>query len=180
MSLTTIAKPYAKAVFDHALTNNSNKEWLSFFSGIEKVFGNKDLLRFIRSPKLNSQTKFDFLMDLIVKALGSKLSNPQENFMRLIVDNDRVEVLSEIALSFRDMISSSGKSRQFKVISAYALSVDEQKGLVKTLSDKFDCDAHLEVEVQVGLIGGVIIKDGDRIIDGSVNAQLEKLGYCLS
>jgi F-type H+-transporting ATPase subunit delta len=180
MSLTTIAKPYAKAIFEHALVNNSNKEWLSFFDGIEKVFSNTDLLRFIRSPKLNTQAKFDFLIDLIVKVLGNKLSKPQENFMRLIIDNDRVEVLSEISLSFRDMILSSGKSRQFKVLSAYDLSADEQKGLIKILSDKFDCDAHLEIDVQADLIGGVIIKDGDRIIDGSVNAQLEKLSYCLS
>lgn len=180
MSLTTIAKPYAKAIFEHALAKNSNNDWLEFFSGVEKIFSQAVLLKFIRSPKLDKKVKLNFLMDLIVQTLKNKLSTQQQNFMRLIVNNDRVEVLPEIAAVFRDMIVASGKSHQFKVISAYALTTTEEEKLLKVLSVKFSCEASLEVEIQADLIGGVIIKDGDRLIDGSVDAQLMELSYCLS
>lgn len=180
MSLTTIAKPYAKAVLEHTLAKNSNNEWLEFFGGVEKIFFEATLLKFIHLPKLNKAVKFNFLVDLTTQVLKNKLSTEQQNFMRLIVNNDRLEVLPEIATTFRDMVASSGKSHQFKVISPYAIADTEEKKLLKALSVKFDCEASVEVEIQKGLIGGVIIKDGDRIIDGSVNAQLEKLSYCLS
>ena len=180
MELTTIAKPYAKAVFSHSSEKGLNEKWLDFFAAIECLFSNNQLLDFVCSPKLNATAKFDFLVDLLKKTLKEKITQEQQNFMQLILKNDRVEVLPEIALNFRALLSSSGKERLFTIISAYKLSDSEEKSLLKSLSAKFDCNASIEVEIQKDLIGGVIVKDGDRIIDGSVNAQLRELSYCLS
>ena len=180
MSVITIAKPYAKAVFETALASKSQDNWLIFFECVGKVFSNSSLLTFIHSPKLNREAKFDFLISLITKSLKDKLSSQQQNFIQLVINNDRVEVLPEIAVSFRKMVDSSGESRLFTIVSAYKLSSSEETSVLKSLSAKFNCEAKLEIEIQANLIGGIIIKEDDRVIELSISAQLKELDYCLS
>jgi F-type H+-transporting ATPase subunit delta len=81
---------------------------------------------------------------------------------------------------FESTVSNANKSKNFKVISAYELSEDEQKAIVKDLTSKHKTTVSVETEIDVTLKGGVIIKEGDKVIDTSIKAKVDALGVSLS
>ena len=128
--------------------------------------------------KLNQ--KFDLISALIARMTSKDLSKQEAAFINLVLNNDRSSAISSIANAFESTVSNANKSKNFKVISAYELSEDEQKAIVKDLTSKHKTTVSVETEIDVTLKGGVIIKEGDKVIDTSIKAKVDALGVSLS
>ena len=165
MELSTIAKPYAQAIFEIAEQSNSVLVWSDFLAAATVIMADKNTKTFIASPSKSKNQKFDLISALIAKMTSKDLSKQEAAFINLVLNNDRSSAISSIANAFESTVSNANKSKNFKVISAYELSEAEQQAIVNDLTSKHKTTVSVETEIDVTLKGGVIIKEGDKVID---------------
>ena len=168
MELSTIAKPYAQAIFEIAEQSNSVLGWSDFLAAATVIMADKNTKTFIASPSKSKNQKFDLISALIARMTSKDLSKQESAFINLVLNNDRSSAISSIANAFESTVS------------AYELSEDEQKAIVKDLTSKHKTTVSVETEIDVTLKGGVIIKEGDKVIDTSIKAKVDALGVSLS
>ena len=180
MELSTIAKPYAQAIFEIAGQSKSVSGWSDFLAATSAIMADKNTKAFIASPGKSKDQKFDLISALIGKITSRELSKQESAFINLILNNDRSSVISSIADAFESAVSNANKSKNFKVISAFELSDAEQKAIVEDLTSKHKTTVAVETEIDKTLKGGVIIKEGDKVIDTSIKAKVDALSVSLS
>ncbi len=180
MELSTIAKPYAQAIFEIAGQSKSVSSWSDFLTAASAIMADKNTKAFIASPGKSKDQKFDLISALIGKITSRELSKQESAFINLILNNDRLSVISSIADAFESAVSNANKSKNFKVISAFELSDTEQKAIVEDLTSKHKTTVAVETEIDKTLKGGVIIKEGDKVIDTSIKAKVDALSVSLS
>ena len=180
MELSTIAKPYAQAIFEIAGQSKSVSSWSDFLAAASAIMADKNTRAFIASPGKSKDQKFDLISALIGKITSKELSKQESAFINLILKNDRSSVISSIADAFESAVSNANKSKNFKVISAFELSEAEQKAIVEDLTSKHKTIVAVETEIDKTLKGGVIIKEGDKVIDTSIKAKVDALSVSLS
>ena len=117
---------------------------------------------------------------LIAKASSKELSKQESAFIGLILKNDRSSAIESIVSSFEMAVSDSNQSKNFKVISAFELSESEKKAIIDDLTSKHKTTVSVETEVDEALKGGIIIKEGDKVIDTSIKAKVDALSVSLS
>jgi len=147
MELSTIAKPYAQAIFEIAEQSNSVLGWSDFLAAATVIMADKNTKTFIASPSKSKNQKFDLISALIARMTSKDLSKQEAAFINLVLNNDRSSAISSIANVFESTVSNANKSKNFKVISAYELSEDEQKAIVKDLTSKHKTTVSVETEI---------------------------------
>lgn len=173
--LTTIARPYAKAAFEYALGNQNISEWANMLDFASQVASNSDVAAVIGNPALSSEEKGSVLL----KIGQGQLSDKVENFIKLLAKNNRLEALPAIKQRFEVLKAEYEKAAEVKVISASPLSDEQLQRLNEKLTTKLGRKVNIETEIDASLIGGLIIRADDMVIDGSVSGKLEKLSESL-
>ncbi len=180
MELTTIAKPYANAIFEIAEQNKSHSDWRGVLEAGAQLADDANMQAFIASPSATKANKAEALAVLFKSVLGRALSTEETTFVALLLDNGRVNALPSILALFDARINLISDAKTFHVISAYKLSAKEEKQIVSDLSDKYNTTVSIDTEIDDGLVGGVVIKEGDKVIDLSIKARINELGSHLS
>jgi F-type H+-transporting ATPase subunit delta len=180
MELSSIAKPYAQAIFEVAEQSNSVSSWSSFLSVARAVMSDESTKAFIASPGKSKTQKYDLIAALIAKASSKEVSKQESALIGLILKNDRSAAIESIAGAFEMAVSNANKSKNFKVISAFELSESETKAIIDDLTSKHKTTVSVETKVDETLKGGIIIKDGDKVIDTSIKARVDALSVSLS
>ncbi len=134
----------------------------------------------VRSPELsgliaNPKLSRDQIEGLMLDIGGGHLNDEGQNLVRLLVRNDRVSVVPEIAELYETLKRENQGKLQVKVRSAYALDKAHERELAEALKEKLGREIEISAEKDPSLIGGVLIRAGDLVIDGSVRGQLHKL-----
>lgn len=168
---TTIARPYAEAVFDIAKASGALDDWSSALNALAKVVEDPQIAEQVGNPNVPTEN----LRDLIFGIVGDGLTEPMQNTVRVLAANKRLAVLPEVARLFDQLKAVSEGLRKIDIISAYAVSADQQKLLSTALKKKFGDDVELSVEKDSDLIGGLMIRAGDIVIDGSIRGKLGQL-----
>ena len=180
MGLSTIAKPYAQAIFSIAEKANSHSAWSELLSAVSAIVLNDATQDFIDSPKINKEQKVQFICALLEKVMHRDLSKQESAFVSLILKNDRKEAIESVANAFEAAITNAKKGKSFKVFSAYELSDAEEKAIFDGLSSKHNTTVNIDIVVDATLTGGVVIKEGDKVVDISIKARVDALSVCLS
>lgn len=115
------------------------------------------------------------LVDLIFGVAGEGLSEHLQNLVRLLAANKRLVVLPDIARLFAQMKTIYDGLRHIEITSAYPVSDAERDELATRLKGHFGADVDLSVADDPNLIGGIKVRAGDIVIDGSVRGKLERL-----
>lgn len=170
----TLARPYAEAAFQLA-KGSSLAAWSAALGSLAAVAGTAEMQDCVANPKLQPEQ----LHQLIVGVAGKDISAEQQNFVRVLVDNDRVNVLPEIAQLFEDLKNGHEGVKDADVQSAFPLDDAATKALVADLERKFQCKINATVTVVPELIGGVRIAIGDEVIDASVRGKLAAMATAL-
>jgi len=170
----TLARPYAEAAFQLA-KGSSLATWSSALGSMAAVAGTAEMQECVDNPKLQP----DQLTQLIVGVAGNDLSVEQQNFVRVLVDNDRINVLPEIAQIFDELKNTHEGVRDANVESAFSMDDTAIKSLIADLERKFQCKIKATVKVVPELIGGVRIAIGDEVIDASVRGKLAAMATAL-
>jgi len=173
---STIARPYAQAIFDLAAAQNKLEAWSQLLETAAIVAKNKDVLVLIGNPRVDSSQVIAMFSDICSSDLGEQ----GKNVFALLAENRRLAVLPEISAQFEVYKAEAEKTVQAQVISAYPVSDEQQAKIADALKARLGCDVTLECEIDKSLVGGAIIRAGDLVIEGTVVGQLEKLKHVLS
>jgi F-type H+-transporting ATPase subunit delta len=174
--LSTLARPYAKAAFNAAVETGDIAAWSAALATLGAIIGTDEVHQFIGSPSVTASNKATTLANLA----GDDCNEGAKNLLDVLAENSRFPLLPEISAQFELLKADHEKSADVIVKSAFSLSDAQQKTLSDKLAKKLDRDVTLTVEIDSALIGGVIIKAGDLVIDDSVRGKLSKLADAMN
>lgn len=172
----TIARPYADAVFDLAKAEDALDGWADALQRLALIVTDEQVEQCMYDPDLEAQS----LADLVLGVAGEKnLSAEQCNFVRLLIENDRLEVLPQIQQLFLARKHRAQGVLEADIASAFALDDAVLKTLTDDLAKRFDAKIEARVRIDPDLIGGVRIAVGDDVIDASVRGKLAAMAAAL-
>jgi F-type H+-transporting ATPase subunit delta len=174
--LSTLARPYAKAAFEYADDKGSLDAWLDQLGVAAAVAGEDRVRDLLGQPSLTTEQQAQRFIELC----GDSLDAPVANFIRVLADNRRLPLLPEVRAQFSQLKAAREKSIDVQVISAYDLPEETRDRLAQALGKKLSREVVVSTETDEALIGGVLIRAGDTVIDGSVRGRLNKLAEALT
>ncbi len=178
--LTTIARPYARAIFEHAVCAQQLAPWSAKLYQLAEVVLNPLAKDFINNP----DTTMDAHSKLLLSVCGKCGSFDDEKVLKNVVDllahHKRLLALPDIYLQFEALRASHEKTLIANVSSFAPLSKAQEEKLSKTLSHRLQRKVVLEVSIDPSLLGGAVIRAGDLVIDGSVRGKLGQLNRNLA
>ncbi len=172
----TAARPYAEAVFALAQEHNALKAWSEMLTLLAAVARDERIQRLAGDPRIERARLFALLLDIG----GKNLTAEGANFLRLLVENRRLTLLPEIAAIYESLKAEAEARVEASVTSAFPLEAAQLKTLEQGLKRRFGREVHLTATVDASLVGGVVIRAGDLVIDGSVRGRLTGLATELS
>ncbi len=172
--LATIARPYSEALFKATAAQAADaSEWLDELAAIA---AQQQLQAFAADPKVRAEQVFD----VITGVMKTSLPEIGRNFLRTVIDNDRVAVLPEIARQFRALVNAQRGVADATVESAFPIEAAQLADLQGVLEKRFGRQLRLHVQLRPELIGGVRVVVGDEVLDTSVKARLEQMRVALT
>ncbi|WP_459616622.1 F0F1 ATP synthase subunit delta [Bordetella sp. 2513F-2] len=170
--LSTVARPYAEALFAAAREDQAGLEQLAgLVDELAQVAANPDVREAMADPRLDDAQRTQVFTSLV----KSELPQAARNFIELLVQNDRLLLLPEIARQFMALKNRHEGTAQAEITSAFELSDAQVNELVAALEVKFGLKLKPHVTVDPSLIGGVRVAVGDQVLDTSVQAQLARM-----
>ena len=180
----TIARPYAQALFDSAREHDALQAAADGLEIAKEVLTDGQVAKFLANPGLDNAQRLSFLQDLFANAGNADNafagSHPRAtNFLRLLLEYGRVNVLPEIAEHFDALKARVENTIDVTIRSAAPLSDKDKNEFTSALKNKLGRDVNIETETDESLIGGAVITAGDVVIDGSLRARLNGLANAL-
>lgn len=168
--LSSLAHPYANAVFALAKSQSDINGWLSNLSDLALAAQNKDFTKLINNPSISASDVVVTLVSFV--ATPNKLLN---NFLVTLQENNRLALLSAIYELFERMAEDEQNTAKAVIQSAYPMADTDRIEIEQLLAKKFGRKIVASVEVHTGLIGGIKILINDTVIDASVKGSLNKM-----
>ena len=172
---STVARPYAEAAFKLADEADALAKWSEMLAALVQVGADPRVRTAVADPNLSDAK----VAGLFISILGGKLDGQAENFVRVLAENNRLELLPDIRTQFEALKNEREGVVEAEVQSAFDLSDAQLADLVQRLEKKTGRKVRANVSVDRELIGGVKVVLGDKVIDGSARAQLGALETAL-
>ncbi len=179
----TIARPYAQAIFELAHESGRLDEWATALDTARDLFEDGSVVEYLSNPAFSDARRLEFLTGLLAKAGVELFAGGNErgrNFLRLVVENDRLAAIPEMAEHFEKLKADVENVVDVTVTSAAALSEGQRQTIAAALRERLGRNVKVETEVNTNLIGGAVVRAGDVVIDGSLRARLEGLANALT
>lgn len=171
-----LARPYATAVFRMAWQEDTVQEWSDLLRLLSLVVSDPLMREVLADPRVPRET----LANLVLSVLGDGVSERGRNLIRMLVDNQRLGLAPAIAQQFETECARAQRRETVEVRSAYPLGEEIMGIIARAMRERLGHEVDLEVEVDPSIIGGVVIRAGDRVIDGSVKGRLAQLAGALA
>lgn len=175
--MNVVASRYAEALFqvgeETNTTANLNEELLAVVNILKS---NEDFYRVLKSPLVGKGEK----KDLLERVFQNQLSENLSNFLKLIIDKDRVSAIEAVQNSFKALLNEKNNVLEGTAITAVPMSQEEIKELELKLSKKYNKNVTLENNVDESILGGVLVRLGNEEIDGTVKTRLAGMKNILS
>ena len=172
MKADPIVSAYAEALFRLASAEEVADRVEEELHEIERLYhSNAEMKEFINNPRVKAEGKKDALSEL----LGDKLSRITLNHMHLIVDQERGRMLPKIAEEYYRLAGEARAKITAEVVTALPISDDTRAKLGEHLGKLTKKDVYLRARVDESILGGAIVRIGDKVLDGSVRNKLKQL-----
>ena len=172
--LTTVARPYAKAAFDFAVESQAVSEWNDMLFFASEVAKNDEIVAFLsgsHSPEVTS--------DLFIKVCGEQLNEKGQNLVKVMAENGRLVALPAVAELFEELKAQYENEIEVDVTSATEISDAQQSSIVEALEKRLARKIKLNCNIDSAVVGGMLIKAGDTVIDATVRGKLDRLSTVL-
>lgn len=168
-----VAARYAKALFESTLESGDVNQVASDLAAVNTLMSQvSNLISFLENPGIAQADKIQLLDEQISKSVSPWV----DRLLKLLVENNRVAIFPQLVTQFNECINQRENTTQAEVISATELEDELRTRIRKTLETTFGYSrVDLQSRVDPGLLGGVIIKVQDQVIDGSYVGRLEEL-----
>lgn len=169
--ISTIARPYAKAVFDLADQDKNYDKWSDALSLIGTIVADENVQSLVDDPFVDKAR----LADLIKGVCGDNVDDQARSLVDTLIDNGRLNAIDAISTRYEELRAEAESVVETQIESALPLDDAQLEKLNATLEKHFGRKVKLTTSVNEDLIGGILIRAGDTVIDGSVRTKLEKL-----
>ncbi|SDO40574.1 ATP synthase F1 subcomplex delta subunit [Halomonas shengliensis] len=174
--LSTVARPYAKAAFEYARDHQTLDSWSDWLSKLAMVVISREALKLLSSPKLDNERK----VALVTELAEVDLDEAASRFLASLGEKGRLAALAAIREQFETLRADHEKRVDVTVVSAYKLTKAQQDKLAGALKKRLNREISITTQVDPELLGGVILRAGDTVIDGSVRGRLNRLSEALT
>lgn len=172
MALTrSTARRYAEAGFEIAERDDSLEAWLAAFDVAEARLLDAAVMRLLANPAIPTASR----TEVLGRILGDDVDGPPRNLLVLMVRRNRIELLAGVAREFRRLYRAREGIVEATVTSATELEDTELASLRERLAALTGHAIELRSDVDPALLGGIQVRVGDRLIDGSVRGRLQRL-----
>ncbi|WCP67112.1 F0F1 ATP synthase subunit delta [Vibrio tubiashii] len=172
--MTTIARPYAKAAFDFAVEKGQLDQWGQMLSFAAEVANNEQV-----HELLTSSMSADKLAEVFVAVCGEQVDEFGQNLIKVMAENGRLLALPDVCAEFLLLKQEHEKEISVEVTSATELSEQQKADISSKLETRLERKVQLNCSVDEALLGGVIIRAGDLVIDNSARGRLSRLSDAL-
>ena len=172
---STIARPYAEAVFETAQAGDQLKEWSALLQNVALITADETMQGLIGNTSVSKEQLAQLIIDVADSGKKSVMTDQGSNFIKLLTDNRRLDVISEITEQYETLKAEAEKTVEAEIVSAKEVSAAQQSLIASKLKARLGREVSLKCTVDDSLLGGAIIKAGDMVIDGSASSQLNKL-----
>jgi F-type H+-transporting ATPase subunit delta len=189
----TLARPYAEAVFRLASEHKTLKPWSEMLRLAVTVMQDPQVAALAENPRVPHVRFVEFFLDICGDAQGiasvaggrtpgatKRLDKDGANLIRLLSENRRLPLLPEIAALYEALRAGAENRIEAEVISAYEVSEVQLKAIAGALKRRLGRDIDLTTRIDPVLVGGIVIRAGDLVIDGSVQGKLRALATHLN
>ena len=170
----TIARPYADAAFELARGAGALGPWSEALDRLAAVAADSSMQACFKDPKISTDQ-----LNTLVKEVSGDLTAEQQNFVRVLVENERLQVLPEIRDLFVALKNEHEGVLEAEIASAFPLDDAALAALKADLEARFKAAINVKVILAPELIGGVRIAVGDEVIDASVRGKLANMAAAL-
>ena len=171
-----LARPYAVAAFKQADEEGRLGEWAEMLDLLAAIARDATVGGLIANPRVDRAR----LVELFIDVCGDRLSDTGRNFVRVVGEYGRFALLPDIAQRFAEERAAREGRNRVHVTSAFDLSKPQRKTIVKAMEKRLGTKVTLDCSVDDALIGGVIIRAGDLVIDASLRGRLDQLAQTLA
>jgi F-type H+-transporting ATPase subunit delta len=175
--LTTIARPYARAAFSQGLDETSGlATWSRMLEMLSATIQNDTVRSTLENPLLTRQQQSVLVIDI----MGDELNDKGRNFVTVLAENDRISVMATISEIFETLKANHEKTMDVQITSAFEMSEEDGNKLSAALKSRLKREVNLTTSVDPTLIGGIVVRTQDTVIDNSVRGKLDRLAQVLS
>lgn len=174
--LTTIARPYAKAAFLFAREQKALSDWEKMLGLAAAVAQDATMRAYLERPELDEQQR----AGAFAEVCGEELTEAGRNFIAQLARNKRLSLLPTIVALFHELVAVDQRTTDVELVSAFALADEQAEALVKALKERLGQEVRVTTSVDESLLGGVLVRAGDTVIDGSVRGRLNRLAEQLN
>ena len=171
LETSTIARPYATAVFELAQETGQVEEWSAMLGLLGVLTSDKDMRQLITNPRVSRQQ----LRDLVFDVCGAGLSDLGRNLVKLLVGAGRLQYTANIKDQYEQMRAVAEGKVDVEVVTAYTLDEQQQGSIAEIMAGRLSKQVNIVTSVDESLIGGAIIRAGDSVIDASLRGCLTEL-----
>lgn len=173
-SALTLARPYARAAFETALSHSTLPGWAEKLAFAAEVAADSRVFALFGNPRLSSRE----LASLFLPH-GEKGDSDFSRFISLLADNGRLPVLPEIGALFEQLKLESERTLKVHLRTAVRVDAPELEKIKAALKRRFDRDIELSQSIDPTMMGGAVVDAGEVVIDGSVRGRLARLEQAL-
>ena len=174
--LSTLARPYARAAFEYAAAANELSAWSTKLAISAAVAQTENVVKVLTSPALTSEQQ----ATQFIEVCGDVLDAKSQNFIKVLAEHKRLPLLPEIYALYEGFKANREKTVEVEVATAFELDAAIQEKLAKALSGKLEREVTVHTVLDKTLLGGVVIRAADVVIDGSVRGRLNKLAEAMN
>ncbi len=172
----TLARPYAEAVFKLAQEQDRLQDWSDTLGFMAVVMADKAMRGVLDQPEIEN----DRFVALIKDICAGRMDEQAENLLQLLLENNRLSLFAEIVSLFDSFKADAERTVEVEVLSAFALDAGQQKSIAAAMEKKLGCAVTLQLKEDDSLMGGIVIRAGDLVIDGSAKGYLGELATHLT
>ena len=174
--IATIARPYARAAFEHAHDAGQLAPWGEMLARAGAAVADERVEPLIGNPHVQRAD----LVALIVEVAGAAGDGKARNFIQLLADNGRLAALPQVAEQYAALRAEVENTVDVTVTSALPLTAEQSDKLAQALTRRLRRTVRLAATVDPSLIGGAVVRAGDFVIDGSLRGRVERLANTMA
>ena len=168
-----VAAPYARALFDFSIEQNSMHQITADFQNLESILSKtEEFVKYLDNPLVTRETK----SEILTKTLKSQINEVTFKFLMVLVSRNRINILEAIIDQYLKLVYELASIKMIEVSTAFAFTNKQKNTLIKKLKELTNArEIKLVITLDSTLIGGFLIKTNSKIIDLTVKNQLQKL-----
>ncbi len=177
-NLPTIARPYAKAAFSAAKSANQLPVWSQALKQLSVIVCDQQMQSILKNPHYTKNQLCDLLSSLLHKTSGNGSSNgfeSIENFIKILAEKKRLTLFPDISQLFEEDLAKESGYLSLIVTSAFDMDDSQKRHTQEKLSKQLHSELKINFQVDKNLVGGLLVRSGNWVMDGSVKGKLERL-----